>query len=180
LNTKEFVNVVKKNFQVLPTRQEVKEFMWKNNLDINKSTDEITMILVNAYRGVNYRIPHKRKEQNFEKIKKEDIQKCLDLGMMHTEICNHLGISPCKLSKLKAEYGLLKKNRKLDDKEFSEFMKYHTQAEAAKHFHKDQSEICKRMKALGIQGKRNFMELWLQLKEKADNKTLKLMKELEG
>jgi hypothetical protein len=179
MNTSEFVKTIKNNFEVLPTRTEVKNFINQNKIDINKSTDEITLMLVNAYRGINYRSPKQRKEYNTKNIKKEDIQKCMDMGMLHPEIAQYLGISTCKLSQLKANYDLLKKTKKLDDKEFKEFMKYHTQQEAAKHFHKDQSEINRTMRSLKIKGKRDFLKLWLELKEKVDKETLKLMIKME-
>lgn len=179
METKEFINKIKQNFEVMPTRTEVKEFINKNNLDIKKSTDEITLLIVNAYRGVNYRIPNARKKSNNRMIRKEEIQKYLDQGLNYKQIAAALDISPCKLSKLKSAYGLIKV-RNMDTPEFREYMKYHTQAEAAKYYNVDASEISRRMKKYGIQGKRNFMQLWIDLKKLANNETLKLMERLEG
>jgi hypothetical protein len=180
MNTKEFVQVIKENFEILPTRTELKQFIQSKNMDINKSTDEITLLIVDAYRGVNYSIPQQRKKHNNKFIKKEDIQKCLDLGMKHTEITKYLGISACKLSQLKSKYDLLRKPRDINAPDFEEFMKYHTQAEAAKYYNVNVSEISRKMKKLGIKGKRDFMSLWIELKKVANLDTIKIMNKLEG
>lgn len=174
MNTKAFVELVKKNFEVLPTKPEIKKFMLKNNIDLGKSTDSISAILVNAYQGRDY-ISCDKKEAT-----KEAIAECIEAGMMNDEIAEHFGIQVWKLNKLKYNYGLTRKKTVLTDNDLIEYMKFHTQTEAASHFHVDKTEISRRVKRLGIKGKRNFAELWVKLKAVADERTLETMKKLEG
>jgi hypothetical protein len=175
MNINEFVKVIKENYPVLPSKEEFKKFIYKNNIDIDKSTEQLREILVQAYNR-----PVQRKKKN--RITSDEIEELRADGYTHIEMAEYLGISTYRLALLKKELGIFhgrERTVNVDINEIREYMKFHNLTEGGLEFHKDKTTLKKIMDQNKIKGKRDFCSLWLQLKKKVDENTLKLMIELE-
>lgn len=143
MKTKEFVKLVKDKFEVLPTKQELKKFMLDNDLDINKSVDEIIPLLTTAYITKDYTY-----------ITKEKILSLISKGFNHKEIAKKLHVCANTLTKLKKEYGIKNRNRskkfKIDIEVLRELLKTKNNSQAAKSLGVSTSIVCRLAKKHGL------------------------------